>query len=189
MDEAVSRIERAATAVDPVLRAVATDQLSRPTPCEGWDLRTLLDHVLNNLNGWVATLDGRDRPGDDTSPLREADDEVAAAWEPAQAALIKAFSAPGALEREVQTRQGPGSARMLAAIVPLELMLHGWDVARTMDASTDLDADLAEELLATGRELMEGRPRTVFGEEQPAPDGATAADRLAAFYGRSVQEG
>lgn len=78
---------------------------------------------------------------------------------------------------------------MLAAIVPLELMLHGWDVARSIDASTDLDADLAEELLATGRELMEGRPRTVFGEEQPAPDGATAADRLAAFYGRSVQEG
>jgi uncharacterized protein (TIGR03086 family) len=184
MDDAVARIERAAAAVDPAIRSVTPQQLSLPTPCEEWDLRTLLDHLLNNLNGWAETVQGRERPGDDTSPLRDSGDDVAAAWQPAREVVIQAFSEPGALDREVQSRQGPSSARMLAAIAPLELMLHGWDVARSIGAPTDFDPELAEELLVTGRKLMEGRPRTVFGEEQPAPPDATAADRLAAFYGR-----
>lgn len=185
MDEAVTRIDRAAAAVDPVIRSVKREQLSLPTPCEGWDLRTLLDHLLNNLIGWAATVRGQERPSDDASPLADAGEDVAAAWEPARAAALEAFGEPGALDREVQSRRGPSSARMLAAIASLELMLHGWDVARAVGAPTDFDPELAEELLASGRKLMEGRPRgAAFGEEQSAPSGATAADRLAAFYGR-----
>jgi uncharacterized protein (TIGR03086 family) len=184
VDEAVERIERAAEAVDPVIRSVKPDQLSLPTPCEDWDLRALLDHLLNNLVGWAATVQGRERPGDRTSPVSEAGDDVAAAWDPARAAVVEAFAAPGALDREVQSRQGTSSGRMLAAIAPLEVMLHGWDVARAVGAPTDFDPELAAELLASGRKLMQGRPRVAFGEEQPAPPDATAADRLAAFYGR-----
>jgi hypothetical protein len=96
---------------------------------------------------------------------------------------------PGALDREVP---GPGSRavpmRMLLRVLPVEVLLHGWDIARGTGMSTDLDPQLAERLLEAGRPLIEQFGRgTAFGPEQPAPAGAPAADRLAAFYGRRVE--
>lgn len=187
MDEAVVRIERAANAIDPALNAVTPDQLILPTPCEGWDLRTLLDHLIGTLRTWTARLDGRE-PEAGTPPLSAAGDDVPAAWQPTRRELLDAISSSGAFDREISLpRGGTGSARFLAAILPIELMLHGWDAARAIDAPTDFDPELAGELLVAARRMMEGRPRgsgQAFGEEQPAPDGATVADRLAAFYGR-----
>jgi uncharacterized protein (TIGR03086 family) len=189
MDDAVARIHRAADTIDPVLRAVSADQLDRPTPCPAWDLRALLDHLLGNLHSWADRIEGRE-PGLDGSALARAGDDVAAAWRPARTALLDAVDPPGALQREIAMPTGArGSAGFLAAIVPVELMLHGWDVARSIGASTDLDPAFAGALLERARQLMEGRPRgpeLAFGEEQPAPPSATAADRLAAFYGRQV---
>jgi uncharacterized protein (TIGR03086 family) len=189
MDDAVARIHRAADAIDPVLCSVTAAQLDRPTPCPAWDLRALLDHLLGNLHSYADRIEGRE-PGQGGSALATADDDVAAAWRPARTALLEAVDPPGALEREITMPSGArGSAGFLAAIIPVELMLHGWDVARSVGASTDLDPALAEALLEHARRLMEGRPRgtdLAFGEEQFAPPNATAADRLAAFYGRRV---
>jgi uncharacterized protein (TIGR03086 family) len=189
MDDAVARIHRAADAIDPVLCAVTADQLDRPTPCRAWDLRALVDHLLGNLHSWADRIEGR-APALDGSVLAHTNGDVAAAWRPARTALLDAVDPPGALQREITMPTGArGSAGFLAAILPIELMLHGWDVARSVGASTDLDPALADALLEQARGLMEGRPRgpeLAFGEEQPAPPSATAADRLAAFYGRQV---
>lgn len=188
MDELVSRVHRAATAVDPVLRAVTREQLGTATPCEGWDLRRLLDHFFGTLHRWAARLDGRD-PDTVAVPTLAGggDDDVAQAWQSARDPLLAALAVPGALDREVPMPMGPANARMLATIMPVELMLHGWDTARAIGASTDLDPVLATELLDTvARPLMASRRAPAFGEEQPAPPGATAADRLAAFSGRRV---
>jgi uncharacterized protein (TIGR03086 family) len=185
MDQDVERIQRAAAAIDPVLNAITSDQLGHPTPDDDWDLRTLLDHLIGNMRTWAARIDGA-QPDAGTPPLTAANDDVAAAWRPARDMLLAAVGSPGALDREIPTSQGSTtSARFLGSILPIELMLHGWDAARSVGAATDFDPELAGELLATGRRLMEGRPRgQAFGQEQPAPAGSTAADRLAAFYGR-----
>ena len=187
MDDAVIRTRRAAEAIDPVLRSITPDQFGQATPCHDWDLRALLDHLFSVLHRWAARVERRDPP-DGLTPLATAHDDVAAAWVPARDALLAAISEPGAMDREIALPTGStGSARYLVAIAPIELMLHGWDAARSIGAGTDLDPELAGELLTAARGFMEGRPRgAAFGEEQPAPAGATAADRLAAFYGRSA---
>jgi uncharacterized protein (TIGR03086 family) len=102
--------------------------------------------------------------------------------------LLIALQRPGAMDREVR---GPGGRavplRMLLRILPVEVMLHGWDIARGSGRSTDLDPELAARLLEAGRPLIEQFGRgTAFGPEQPAPPDASAADRLAAFYGRHL---
>jgi len=187
MDEAITRVERAAAAVDPVMAAVTPADLPRPTPCEGWDLRQLLDHFFGNLHRWAARLSGGDA-GQPTPALADGGDDVENAWRNARDALLEALRRPGAVDREVALPDGRvTNSRMLVTIMPVELMLHGWDTARALGASTDLDAHLADELVEIARPLMAGAGRgSSFGEEQEAPTGCSAADRLAAFSGRRV---
>lgn len=187
MDEAITRVERAAAAVDPVMAAVTPADLALPTPCEGWDLRTLLDHFFGNLHRWAARLNGGD-PTAPTPTLADAGDDVEAAWRTARDALLEALRVPGAIDREVPMPGGRvANSRMLVGIMPVELLLHGWDAARAVGAPADFDPQLAGELLETARPLMENAGRgSSFAEEQPAPAGCTAADRLAAFSGRRV---
>lgn len=187
--DAVTLMVRAADAIEPAMRAVQPGQLSMPTPCAGWDLRALLDHLLGEMRSWAERIEGRE-PEAAPPVLAAAGDDAAVAWQRSRDALFVAVSEPGALEREIPLPGGRrGSAQFLAAILPIELMLHGWDAARSIGASTDLDPELAAAMLHRGRQLMEGRPRgseMAFGEEQAAPPDATFADQLAAFYGRRV---
>ncbi len=183
MDEAVARIEQAVAAVAPTIRAVDAAQLVLLTPCDDWDLQTLLQHLFEQLNQWAGAISGSEPPAG--GAILRTSDDVGSAWEAASQALMRSVTVPGALDAMVP--EGKSSPRGLASIAPLEVMLHGWDAARTIGVSTDLGPLLCAALLDSGRQMMAGRPRgEAFGPEQPAPDGATAADRLAAFYGRRV---
>ena len=66
--------------------------------------------------------------------------------------------------------------------------MHTWDLATALGRSTgDLDAEVAERGLAfMGASLTDDNRSPAFGPEQPAPEGADAYRRLAAFAGRSV---
>ena len=69
-----------------------------------------------------------------------------------------------------------------------ELAVHTWDLATALGRSSgDLDAEVAERGLAFMRaSLTEDNRGPAFGPERPAPDGADAYQRIAAFAGRSV---
>ncbi len=85
---------------------------------------------------------------------------------------------------------GPGGNEMPAAfaasILPVELLLHGWDLAQ----GSGQDLHVSDEVVTYIRELSEGlipggRSGGSFGDEvSPAP-GANALDRLAAYAGRN----
>ena len=69
--------------------------------------------------------------------------------------------------------------------------VHGWDLARAIGHDTDLDSRLADELLVRGQawitDAYRGPDGTgLFGPSVMAPAGASSADRLAAFLGRSL---
>jgi uncharacterized protein (TIGR03086 family) len=66
--------------------------------------------------------------------------------------------------------------------------VHAWDLAHATGQPTDLDPELAGRVLAWSRAALDGVPRdgTPFADECPVPPGATQADALAAYLGRSV---
>lgn len=67
---------------------------------------------------------------------------------------------------------------------------HGWDLAKATGLSTDLDPELAEQLLEAAALLVPDQRRgdepMAFGPKVEPPAGATPADRLAAFMGRQA---
>jgi len=67
---------------------------------------------------------------------------------------------------------------------------HAWDLARATGQDTNLAPELAAQLLAQSRQSIQPAFRSedgaIFGLEQSAPEGASPADQLAAFLGRTV---
>jgi hypothetical protein len=69
-----------------------------------------------------------------------------------------------------------------------ELAVHSWDLATALGSDTgELDGEVAERGLAFMQGgLTDDNRGPAFGPEQPAPEGADAYTRIAAFAGRSV---
>jgi uncharacterized protein (TIGR03086 family) len=106
-------------------------------------------------------------------------------------AALEAFRSDGVLEKTVLLPFGEVSGATLLGIATGDQFTHGWDLARAIGRPTDLDPDLAEELLAQAYRMIPEDSRgpdgaAPFGPIVRPPTGASPADRLAAYLGRSV---
>ena len=119
-----------------------------------------------------------------------AADDYLAAYDAATTAAIEAFSAEGAMGRMVKMPFGemPGSALM--GLATTDTFQHAWDLAKATGQEADLAPELAAALLSQAQQSIsdnfrgpEGAP---FGAVQECGDGASNADQLAAFLGRTV---
>jgi len=173
--------ERAQDTFAHVLVNVTSDQLSSPTPCPGWNVKALIDHVIWGNQRVV------ERAGGQVAPPPE---DRGAAHRASAKAAQETFAEPEALTRTYQLPIGeiPGTA--FIELRTSDLLTHAWDLAIATGQPTDLDPELAEYVLSFSKQMMsraglrgDGRP---YGEEQPCGDERPAADRVAAFLGRKL---
>lgn len=189
MDDVLRNFDRAAAAAQTVVDGVRPEQLGLPSPCSEWDVRGVLNHlVFGNLLAH-ASLRGEQPPADRSADYLGADPR--SAFAESVTACRAAFAEPGVLDKVVRTPLGEQPASFYVHMRLNELLAHGWDVAAATGQSTDLEPELAESALAMWQARLGDVPRagSPFGPAQPAPDGATAADRLAAYLGRAVPRG
>lgn len=172
-----------------ILANVKPGQLDNPTSCVSWNVRDLINHVITAPR-WAAA---RINAGDEATIGGEdyATGDVLASYDETARAALGAFRSPGALEKTVKLRVGEFPGAFLMGMVTTDQFVHGWDLARATGQATDLDAELASELLAQAREGISDAFRgpdgvAPFGPAVEAPPGAGPADQLAAFLGRSV---
>ncbi|GAA3223637.1 hypothetical protein GCM10020256_31950 [Streptomyces thermocoprophilus] len=94
--------------------------------------------------------------------------------------LVAAWSVPGAEDGTTGAWQLP--ARLVGSMALLDLVVHGWDLARATGRTYPVDEELApvvEELEgAVARLAPTGRSTGAFGEAVPVPEGAPAFERL-----------
>ncbi len=168
--------------VGRLVAAVGPERFGDPTPCSGWDVRALLDHLVWDNLLWTSLATGA--PRTDVSEDHLGRDH-AAAFATAAAGSLGAFSRPGLLEK----RFGPAPGWRMVEQVVIEMLVHGWDLAAATGQPTDLAPDVAEAALPVVRAIYGQLPRTPggsFARERQVPNGAGAADRLAAYLGRSL---
>ncbi len=102
--------------------------LSRPTPCLGWDLETLLHHLSDSIEvlyeaiaaaGGGAARPGYPPPGPD--PVARLRGQAAR--------LLGACAAAGPAERRVAIWDRELTASMVAVTGAIEITVHGWDIS------------------------------------------------------------
>jgi uncharacterized protein (TIGR03086 family) len=176
---------RAADLAVAIVERVRPDQFDDPTPCTEWSVREVINHVVTGNLFFVHLATGSPPPGGGVDHLS---DDPATAFRDSVRAVSAAFEADGFLDRVVPAPFGDTSGGTLVDMRRNELTVHAWDIAKATGQSTDLDPEVVAACTAsyTASLRQKNRNATPFGEVQPAPPGATDADRLAAFLGRTV---
>jgi uncharacterized protein (TIGR03086 family) len=182
----IEPLQQAIAVTRGVLTKVTPDQLSAPTPCASWDVAALINHIVGAQRFFAAGVDG-------TEPDRDADvaaGDYVQAFDDGAAALMVAFGADGVMERMLTLPFGEMPGAAFAGLATTDTFQHGWDLAKATGQSTDLAPELAEALLAQSKAAIQdafrGPEGAPFGPEKTVVDDAPAADRLAAFLGRTV---
>ena len=122
-------------------------QWELPSVCDGWTVKDLADHVLGGNRFAVPLLDGESSEAAFSIALAGGFDGGAVGlFDVSMAAQLEAFEMPGALEVEVQHPSGPTSAATFAGLRTGDLLLHGWDLARSCGGEEDLDEELVAEV-------------------------------------------
>lgn len=187
-------LERVTGQFGALVATVAPEQLNAPTPCTEFDVRALISHVLGNTIAYALIAEGgsvEDAPGDITEvPGGDWRRAYAAAGE----RLILAGHAldDGTLERVVDLGFAKMPLRGALGAIVMEIAAHTWDLREALGAAPELAPEPAEFSLAYARDLLPPERRGApapFEPVRPAPEGADAYARLAAWLGRDVRTG
>ncbi|MQY28772.1 TIGR03086 family metal-binding protein [Nocardia aurantia] len=182
----VEQLRRALASTRAILAEVERDHLALPTPCASWDVAALINHFVGSAR-WSATVVSSSAPAPDED---FAAGDFVAAYEDSITTVTAAFETEGVLDKTFVLPFGEFSGADLLSLTAREQFVHGWDLARAIGRSHDLEPDLATDLLARARseisDDLRGPDGTAFFGPAVAPASAAPADRLAAFLGRSI---
>ena len=177
----------AAETARAVTGAAKTAPLDTKTPCPDWDLRTLLNHTIL----WTAYSAERRAHGESVaedlmSKDFTAEPGYAEAYQAQIAKAVHAWSDPEAWAGDRIVMGGAMPAADIAAILIMEMVLHGWDVAKAAGQDYHCSGELAQAVLQTVQAQGDMfRRYQGFAAIVPVPDDAPAFDRALGLAGRN----
>jgi uncharacterized protein (TIGR03086 family) len=167
-----------------VLGRLTVDDLARPSPCAEYTVGDVGEHVVRSMV-LLATVAGAEGLADPVAGLAAGlpvslDERVGVTGEAALAAWRRR-----GLGGSVAVGRSTLPAGLAAEIISLELLVHGWDMARATGSEIEVPAEVASHVLGCARSLVtpDKRGRS-FAAEVPAGPSATVLERLIAFTGR-----
>lgn len=189
-EDSVKLLQRVVDETTQVVNDVSEDQMANPSPCEGWTVRDVLNHITGGATMFAISAEEGSVPDELLGQLMGGDnlgDDPKGAWLVAANRAMLAFEQPGVLEKTVKLPFGEMPAGVALNIAVFDVLTHGVDIARATGQSVD-DAELIETALAFGHQMIgpELRIPGVFDPEQPVAGDAPPEDRLLAFAGRKI---
>jgi uncharacterized protein (TIGR03086 family) len=165
--------------------------LSRPTPCLGWDLETLLDHLSDSIEtltevitGDGAALAGCQAPAGCPGPPPAPVERLRGI----SAGLLVACAAAGHSGRRVAVGDRELTVNMVMVTAAIEITVHGWDISVACGARRPVPPGLAAILLPIAPLLITPGTRPgLFADPVRLPGPACPGDQLVAFLGRQPE--
>ena len=179
------QLARAQHWVETLIAGVAADQLDNPTPCDEFDVRTLIGHLYTGARRTEAMAKGFDaRTVPFISDLPDAD--LAAGYRDLIEASQRSW-ADADLTAPVSAPWGSAPGAVALGLYLQEGLTHGWDLAVATGQPSEADPDLAEAALTAGLKALPAEPRggnIPFGPVIESAPGATPTERLVNWTGR-----
>ncbi len=157
--ELLTALEGAVASTAEIVKSTPAGEMGAPTPCTEWDVRALLNHVIGTL--WLAEgLFSDQPPRYPIAPGGLPPVDLASRARPTRAyaeastAALAAAAAGDALTRVHVTPLGEMPGTGLAGAVTLDILVHGWDLAKATGQPTDLDDRLAAHVLGFAAEAL-----------------------------------
>lgn len=169
-----------------IVAHVQRSQFGDPTPCEDWDVETLLSHIVYG-NLWVSPLVSGETI-EEVGDRLEGDvlgDDFVAAYDRSSAEAGAAFCAEGAMDAPCAVSYGPVPGSVYCGHRLIDVLVHGWDLAQATGGNTALPGDLVDACLEVIEpQLAELEGTGAFGSDHHVPEGASPQVRLLALLGR-----
>jgi uncharacterized protein (TIGR03086 family) len=145
-----SLMAAAAAQASRVVGGVTGHAMDAATPCAEWDLRALVNHTIL----WTAysaerRAHGQSVEADLMSRDFTADPGFAEDYAAQIGKAVDAWSDPAAWERELGVMGSTTPAADVAAMLIMEMVLHGWDIASATGQRYACPDDVAALVLAT----------------------------------------
>jgi uncharacterized protein (TIGR03086 family) len=175
--------------LDDVVAAHAGDDLEGPSNCDGWTVRRLASHALNNQLFWAGLVTGEQLADfESTMGAAPIDGDLAPVAADVRERATARWRTPGVLDAMHDTPLGtvPGSA--VANFAVIDALAHAWDVSTSLGSPIDF----APPELGWIREVVGATCNDVAIDhgliKPPAsvPADASETERLMAAAGRTI---
>ena len=175
------------------IRAVSPDRWTSISPCPAWTARDVVAHVINEQRRTLAAVRGQPpKPvfGVGVAEMGSLPDiapdaDLVAAWAEIGAGLTEAIDDPRCQAVEMPTPMGPTPFGQITEILPEDVLIHTWDLARATGGDEKLDAELVRHVHEHLKPLDEVlRQPWAFGPKVTPPPGADPQTEFLCFVGR-----
>jgi uncharacterized protein (TIGR03086 family) len=179
---------RTLDATEEIVDNVPASHWKAPSPCSGWHVRDVINHIIGE-NLWAVELfQGR--------TIAEIGDRFAGDLTLGDPPVAYARSVEGvkqvlgdarAMERTMHLSFGDRPGSFYATQLALDMLVHGWDIARGSGQEGRLDPVLVNECLPLAEQITtEFRQGGWYGQKLTIPNDADPQTRLLALFGRAA---
>ena len=178
--DALTQLAQLGPLVGEVVAGITPDQLALATPCQDFNVRGVLEHMIGGATMFAAAYRGVEATSPDT-------EDVLAGFGPALGDLAAAMSEPGAMQRNVDAPFGTVPGEQFARFVVLDGLIHGWDLATATGQKYSPSAELVGAVTEFAKQALPPlRDGETFAAATVAAEDATPIEHLAALSGRQV---
>ena len=165
---------RASAWTDQIVEGAERHMADR-TPCDEWNVETLLNHMLETQRYFLSSGKGEKGSPPSPTPPKILSDNPTADFERTRSDMLATYAGAGVIERT-----GPSLGIAFA-----DTLLHGWDLATATGQDSEMPVGLAQAAYDTihGRFTDEQRKGT-FKPEIQVSENASMQDQLLAYTGR-----
>lgn len=129
MNRTLTEYQTAHRPLTAVLDAVPAQSWTNPSPCDGWSVRDVLQHMIETQRDF---LTGH---GIDLGGAPDIDTDPAAAWRDHAKRVLEAISDDAVTTTEYDGHFGPTTVgATLEQFYVWDMLVHRWDIARSASA-------------------------------------------------------